>query len=237
MSEIYDAEWAHNYERRADAAIPGRDGLYRLCRASFRGLPAGARILVIGCGTGSELIPLAHAFPGATIIGIEPAQPMLDICAARVSAAALSSRVSLQAVSLEAFSGAGDFDAATSILVSQHISSDSEAGAFFRTVASLLKPGGRLYTADLHIATGQAREAMLALWREQALMSGTEPVLVDGMLSKFESDLRPRDESTILGLLQSAGFHRILKPFSSLIYGAWAARRSASDAGARAIVY
>lgn len=222
---IYDAAWAASYERRAEAAIPGREGLYRLCVASLHGIPDDARILVVGCGTGTELLALAGAFPRAHLTGLEPAAAMLAHCERRVAECGFAERVALRAADLAGFDGAGPFDAATSILVSQHIADDAGAAAFFATIASLLRPGGRLYTADLHVALGQDRERMLALWRVQSLLAGIEPELVHGMLEKFRTDIRPRDESTIAGFLERAGFGEIAKPFSSLLYGAWTARR------------
>jgi tRNA (cmo5U34)-methyltransferase len=225
--EVYSAQWAANFERLANAAIPGREGLYRLCRASFLKLPDDARILVVGCGTGEDLIPLARALPRASFVGIEPAEPMLDLCDRRVLAEGLKGRVTLHPITLEELKGDERFHGATSILVSQHIESDAKAGEFFVKLASLLEPGGRLYTADLHIGAGQDRDLMLALWREQALMSGIESSIVKGMMTRFRADIGPRDEATLRGFLEAAGFVDIIKPFSSLIYGSWSARKPA----------
>jgi len=225
--EIYGEEWAANYERRANAGIPGREGLYRLCQAFFLGLPAQARILVVGCGTEDDLIPLAKAFPEASLVAIEPAEPMLAYCSRRVAAEGLANRVTLHPTSLQNFESSAQFDAATAILVSQHIFPDVAAAEFFQKIASLLKPNGRLYSADLHIGAGQDRELLLALWREQASMSGIEPAVVQEGLVRFTTELRPRDEAVIYEFLRAAGFVNILKPFSSLIYGAWASSKGA----------
>lgn len=223
--DIYNEEWARNYTQRANAGIPGREGLYRLCKAFFRSLPADSRILVIGCGTGEELISLAQMLPHASFVGIDPAQPMLELCRKRISSEGLSRRVNLKPVNLENFTDGGDFDAATAILVSQHLADDHAAAEFFSAIAALLKPRGRLYSAEVHIASGQDRDLMVALWTEQALMSGIESEIVEGMLARFATDLRPRDEATIVRFLRSAGFANILKPYSSLIYGAWASHK------------
>jgi cyclopropane fatty-acyl-phospholipid synthase-like methyltransferase len=110
---------------------------------------------------------------------------MLRHCAARVAAEDISDRVSLRAATLEAFDDADRFQAATAILVSQHIESDSRALTFVERLGSLVEPGGLLFTADLHVPRGQDPDAMLALWREQALMSGVEADLVEGMVDRF----------------------------------------------------
>lgn len=206
----------------ANASIAGREGLYRLCKAYLTNLPGNARILVIGCGTGEELIALAKALPHAAFVGIDPAQAMLALCAKRVEDAGLSARVALHNSTLADFAASPLFDAATAILVSQHLSPDSAAQAFFQQIAALLKPGGLLYSADLSIGAGQDLDTVLALWRNNVVTAGIEPEIADGMLLKITSEFRPRDEAAITGFLQQAGFVNIWLPFRSLMYGAWA---------------
>lgn len=223
--EVYSSEWAENYERLANAGIPGREGLYRICQASFQSLPAGASILIVGCGTGVETLQLAEALPNVSFVAVDPAQPMLDFCARQVEAQGFDQRVSLHAGTLDSLPSDALFDAATAILVSQHISEDADTEAFFQNIVRRLKPGGYLYSADLHIAAGQNREKMIALWQDQALMAGIETDVIEALLMRFESDLRVRDEETIINFLQKAGFVSTLKPFSSLLYGAWLSQR------------
>ncbi|MBM4382357.1 MAG: class I SAM-dependent methyltransferase [Deltaproteobacteria bacterium] len=221
----YDGEWAANYARRADAAIPGREGLYRLCRAFLTQLPPRSDVLVVGAGTGEELFALARSLPDARFVAIEPAEPMLAHCAHRVADEGLGERIALRAETLDAFVPTRAFDAATSILVSQHVVPDDAAAAFFGKLAALLRPGGLLFTADAHVAAGQDRQLLLASWRRQAVMSGIEPTLADGMLARIGVDPALRDEARIVALLEGAGFEEVQKVFGSLIYGAWSARR------------
>ncbi|MEM8769546.1 MAG: class I SAM-dependent methyltransferase [Pseudomonadota bacterium] len=225
MSEdIYDDEWAENYARRADAAIPGRQGLYRCLTACFADLPREARILVVGCGTGEELIVLANTLPGATFVAVDPAAPMLEVCHRRLAAADQASRVRLIEGYASELPAERSFAAATSILVAQHLQDEGEALSFFQNIADRLEPEGRLYTADMHIGLGQDRAALYRLWQQQARLAGIEAELVEDMARHIESDLRPRSEEQILSLLQQAGFAEVLKPFSSLLYGAWFAQ-------------
>ena len=223
----YDDEWAAQYQRLAMASIPGREGLYRLCAAHLSGLPEGARILVVGCGTGEELITLAGALPHAIFDALDPSESMMAICSRRVAEADLSERVTLHALTLDDFTSPPVFDAATSILVSQHIESDALAQAFFDRIAACLKPGGLLYSADLHIGAGQDRESVFGLWHRNLVVAGIEPTMADGMVQKVRSDMHTREEASITGFLERAGFERILMPFRSLMYGTWAASRSA----------
>ncbi|QQS12493.1 MAG: class I SAM-dependent methyltransferase [Rhodospirillales bacterium] len=226
--EIYSEAWAANYERLANASIAGREGLYRLCKAYLMNLPDDARVLVIGCGTGEELVVLAKALPRASFVAIDPARPMLALCAKRVADEGLSARIAIRNTTLADFTPPHDFDAATAILVSQHLSPDAAARAFFQRIAALLRPGGLLYSADLHIGAGQDRDSLLRLWRGNVIASGLEPEVADGMLRKIETEIRPRDEAAITDFLRNAGFTNILMPYRSLIYGAWAAEKTAA---------
>lgn len=222
----YDAQWAANYERLADASIAGRQGLYRLCKAHLSGLPAQARVLVVGCGTGEELVGLAACLPHASFVAVDPSEAMLSLCRERVDGQGLSARVALHNSALQGFDATpSSFDAATAVLVSQHVHPDAEAEDFFRRIALLLKPGGLLYSADLHIGAGQRREVVLALWRKNLAAAGIEPEVADAMLEKMTTEFNPRDEDTITGFLRRAGFIDVLMPFRSLMYGAWAARK------------
>lgn len=221
--EIYDEAWAENFEKLAEAAIPGREGLLRLCAASLASLPEDANLLIVGCGVGSELLYLAPHFPGWHFEAIDPAEPMLTACRRRMEAEGLTDRVTLHGCQLAEFNPSKKFDAATAILVSQHLSADRAAAAFFEQIAALLKPNGRLYSADLHIARGQSRDLTLDLWQRHALFAGVPADIVSQMQFRLGHDIAVRDEAVVEGLIQRAGFERIVKPFSSLLYGSWCA--------------
>ena len=222
--EIYDETWAENFEQIAEAGIPGREGLFRLCAASLASLPEEADVLIVGCGVGSELLYLAPRFPGWRFEAIDPAEPMLVACRRRIEAEGLTDRVTLHSCSLAEFNPGKTFDAVTAILVSQHLFAD-KAAAFFKQSVALLRPAGRLYSADIHIARGQSRDLMLDLWQRQALFAGIPSDIVSQMRPRFGHDIALRDEAVIEGFIQRAGFERIVKPFSSLLYGSWCASK------------
>ncbi|MEO0801053.1 MAG: class I SAM-dependent methyltransferase [Cyanobacteria bacterium J06642_2] len=224
--ELYSSEWADNHERLADAGIPVREGLYRICETAFRRLPQNAKILIVGCGTGVELIRLAKALPTATFVALDSAQPMLDFCVRQVEAKGLTHRVQFHSGAVDSLEHESPFDAATAILVSQHLANDAEAARFFTQISQRLKPSGCLYSADLHIPSDQNRDRMIDLWREQAVMSGVEASIIQNITARFGIDLRVRDEEAIAHLLHTAGLALSLKPFSSLLYGAWLSQKT-----------
>ena len=222
---IYDKNWAESYEQLAEAGIPSRAGLYRLCHTVLAQTPSDSNVLIVGCGTGADLIPLVKSFPGWTFDAIEPAKEMIAYCQRKLDRLGFGERVKLHEMNLESYSTTKRYDAITSVLVSQHLSDDRDAQDFFSKLHDLLLPGGWLFSAEVHIAVNQDRERMLSLWEQQALFAGTPAEIVSGLRSRFETDLRPRDEAVIEKFLSRAGFKSWLKPFSSLIYGAWCARK------------
>ncbi|MBM4385964.1 MAG: class I SAM-dependent methyltransferase [Deltaproteobacteria bacterium] len=221
----YDDEWAANYARRAEAAIPGRDGLYRLCCSALRDLPEGASVLVVGSGTGEELLRLAQAHPTARFVCLEPAEAMRAVCERRVADAGIAARVTLRGETLAAFETRERFAGATSVLVSQHVTDDGAAAAFFRALAALLAPGAWLYSADIHLAAGQDERLMRAAWENQARRAGLEEAAIEYLLAQLGVDPRLRREEVIVGFLRDAGFVDVHKLFGATIYGSWAARR------------
>ena len=68
----YDAQWAKT--------APINDCLHFLLESLFTSLPADARILCVGVGTGAELGHLAKKNLGWRFTAVEPSGSMLDIC-------------------------------------------------------------------------------------------------------------------------------------------------------------
>ena len=84
MESLSDDSLAAVWNRRSDAFAKGADGEHRKNRASdLFGLleeagfsPAGAKVLDIGCGSGTHSLPLARA--GADVTALDISQAMLD---------------------------------------------------------------------------------------------------------------------------------------------------------------
>lgn len=75
-------------------------GLDRLWRRRAVGALAprpGGRYLDIGCGTGDVGIEILRQCGGASVIGLDPAERMLDIARAKVAAAGLARAITLRA--------------------------------------------------------------------------------------------------------------------------------------------
>lgn len=219
--ELYGEEWAARYEEYANASIAGREGLFRLAEASMVDLPDDARILVVGCGTGSEILALASRHEGWRFEAVEPAQAMHEVCRQRLNRAGMSHRVTLHLRNVEGLRIA-PCHAATAILVSQHIVEDAGAGRFFSEIAMNLIHGAVLFSADITLPDeASGADAMLRTWRRQAVAAGLPEDAPASLIERFGKELLPRTPTGVEKLLSSAGFRTPLQVFQSTIYRAW----------------
>lgn len=102
-------------------------------------LPAGARILDVGCGFGRHSIELAQR--GYTVTGIDPAAAM--IAAAQEQAAAAGVSVDFRQARGEEFTTGTPFDAAICLFTSLgQLGPDGDNSALVSRVVDALKPGG-----------------------------------------------------------------------------------------------
>lgn len=226
--EMYGNEWAARYEEYANASIAGREALFRLANASFSDLPENARILVVGCGTGSEILTMASHHAGWRFEAIEPAQGMLTVCRQRLSSAGIAHRVNMHQSNIEGLK-LDLCDAATAILVSQHIVDDLGACRFFSGIAANLLDGAPLFSADIALPEkASSADMMLRIWKQQALAAGLPADAPASLIERFGRDLLARSPEKIEELLSSAGFRSSLQVFRSTMYCAWTSRLTLS---------
>ena len=99
MDAIY-ARQRHFYDLTRKYYLLGRDRL--IARLE---VPSGGTVLEVGCGTGRNLIAVAKRFGQAQLFGLDISEAMLTTARAKVAAAGLADRITLQQAD------ATDFDA------------------------------------------------------------------------------------------------------------------------------
>jgi SAM-dependent methyltransferase len=139
-NEVAGPRWVSRAEAQEARNIEVAELVLREARA----MP-GERVLDIGCGPGATALPLAAAVgPSGHVVGIDIAEPMLDLLRRRVSERGISNLTPLLAdAQTHAFAPAS-FDLLTSRFGVMFF---ADPFAAFRNLGAALRPGGRLCMA------------------------------------------------------------------------------------------
>ena len=217
----YDRQWART------AAI--RDCLYLLLDPLLSGLPAEARVLCVGVGTGQEMAHLARRFPGWTFTAVEPSGAMLAACRARALEEGFAHRCRFHEGFLDSLPEQAPFDAATCFLVSQFITDRTQRIAFFRGIADRLGTGGLLASSDLASDVGSAAyEVLLPAWMRMMQDAAVSPEALERIRAAYASDVAVLPPAEVEAIIAAGGFDAPVRFFQAgLIHGWLAARRAA----------
>lgn len=139
IKAVFDQQ-AARYDERWARTAPIRDALHFLLQAVFAPLPAEARVLCIGAGTGEEILHLAQCRPGWTFTAVEPSGAMLQVLCDKATRAGIEQRCQFHEGYLETLPEQAPFDAATCLLVSQFMLERDARIGFFRGIAARLGP-------------------------------------------------------------------------------------------------
>jgi len=147
--KIFNKKNATSYDEQREKLKPIKDALHLCMKMILLKLPKDAKVLCVGAGTGSELIYLAEEFPKWKFTVVEPSPEMMKICYEQTQKNDITSRCTFHEGYLETLSYNGQFDVATSILVSHFIVSEEERVKYFSNIAKVVKPDGYMINADL----------------------------------------------------------------------------------------
>lgn len=223
-ANIFNQEMADAYDRRNSALAPISDGLHFLLRLVLADLPADARLLCVGVGTGAEILSLARVYPGWSFVGVDPSDEMLAVARRRLEQAGVVERCELVRGYAQDVPHDG-FDAAVSLLVAHFIKREDRR-AFYTAIRDRLKPGGRFASAEIS-GDLDAPEfpAMLEDWKRiQVLMGATPESLakLSGMMRDVLGVLPPAETEA---MWEAAGFRKPVPFFQAFMIRGWHAVR------------
>lgn len=215
----YDQQWARL------SAI--RDGLHLLLGSVFATLPAEARILCVGAGTGAEIEHLARLFPAWHFTAVEPSPAMLEACRRRAEAAGYARRCAFHEGYLDSLPAAEPFDAATAFLVSQFILDRREREAFFRAIGEQLRPGGLLASSDLASDLGAAGQGpLLEVWFRTMATADLSAEALQRMREAYQRDVAVLPPAEVEAIIRAGGFEAPVRFFQAGLIHGWFTRKT-----------
>lgn len=226
VKAIFDQQ-AAGYDKQWARMAPIREGLHYLLEGVFIGLPANARMLCVGAGTGAEIGHLARLQPGWRFTAVDPSGPMLEVCRQRAESEGFADRCDFHTGYLESLPATAPFDGATCFLVSQFLLDRNSRIEFFRGIADRLRPGGILASSDLSSdVNSKAYGELLPLWFSLMSSAGLQPEALERMRANYAKDVAVLPPATVESIIGAAGFAPPVQFFQAGLIHAWFARRS-----------
>jgi len=219
QAATYDTQWAKT--------APIRSCMHLLLGSLFAELPADAKILCVGVGTGDELLYLASQNPGWRFTAVEPSGAMLDVCRQRVVKEGVESRCTFHEGYLSSLPVIELHDAATCFLVSQFILQENERSKFFNEIAERLQPGGLLASADLASnVEAPEYEVLLHAWMNMMSASNISPEAIERMRKAYANDVGVLHPAKVASIIESGGFKLPVQFFQAGLIHAWLSKRA-----------
>ena len=216
MSTTTDSFDPVQFDRLATLSVPGYSALQDLVAlAASHSLPQDARILDVGCGTGSGLPPLAKVCPKATLVACDPVPAMLE--AARERCANASVQVQFVHGSIDAVSDEKPFDVIVSTLVLHFVPGPLRA-IWLRALRARLRPEGKLILTTL-VNDEQANAVWADLRKQYVLQQGLP--LAELARRQAQSTMVPVVESELREHLTAAGFAAPVALYQLLAVKCW----------------
>jgi len=157
---------------------------------------ARGRVIDLGCGAADVTIRFARAYPHAMLIGVDGAEPMLQLGREAVARAGLESRVVLCRLRLPTDALPGEHDAVISNSLLHHL---SEPAVLWEAVARAACPGAPVLIMDLLRPASKGEAVALVEWHA----AGAPPLLARDFFNSLLAAYRPEE---IRQQLDGAGF-------------------------------
>jgi tRNA (cmo5U34)-methyltransferase len=226
LKELFDQQ-AAGYDSQWAKTAPIQNCVYLLVGSFFADLPADARILCVGVGTGAEMSFLAQKNPYWQFTAVEPSGPMLDACRKRADTEGIAHRCHFHAGYLESLPDPALHDAVTCFLVSQFFLDPRERSGFFRDIADRLLPGGLLVSSDLASdVTSADYDVLLHGWMNMMAGADISPEGIERMRMAYARDVAVLPPDRVASIIEAGGFEPPVQFFQAGLIHAWLSKRA-----------
>jgi tRNA (cmo5U34)-methyltransferase len=219
------AKGAPAYDERIRKTFPFYETIHIAINAVLRVcLKPESEFLIVGAGTGAEILELGKTNPGWRFLGVDPAKAMLDLAKQKIQAAGLTDRVSMFKGYVDDLPADKLYDAATVAMVLHFVPDDGGKLKLLSGVARRLKSGAPLVVMDAHgDLSVPGSKLLLEGWKHQQNLAGVEWEEVESGMKERMKAIHFVSPSRIEELLTEAGFHRIQRFYQNFMLGGWIA--------------
>jgi tRNA (cmo5U34)-methyltransferase len=225
MIELFEGRRAKDYDKNIPLLFPGyetvQESVSAILRALLSSLPSGKRILVAGCGTGTEMLHLLDVSPNWHITGFDPSPEMIRQAAAKLECAHDRNTYELISGTVSELPELPVFDAATLLLVLHFLPDDGSKLSLLREIGVRLTPGAPFIMTDIFGSGEVFNNNMLLL--ETLLLTKLNSDVTQKILYHIKNDVFHCTEERQLELLKEAGFVNAYRFHQTFIYGGWVA--------------
>ncbi|MBV6624829.1 MAG: class I SAM-dependent methyltransferase [Rivularia sp. (in: Bacteria)] len=213
------------YDDMALLVLPGYEAMHQMVLACLQAnLSDEANLLVVGAGTGKELIGFGKGSSKWQVLGVDPSENMLNVAKNKIQQYGLSERVKLFQGYTNDLPDTQVYDAATSILVMHFIPDDGSKLAFLQNIVNRMKSSGVFILADVFGEKGTDDfQEMISLVKQFWQKMGISQAKKAEILETMEKAVYPISEYRVLELLKEAGFGKVIRFYTGLWVGGWMA--------------
>lgn len=218
----------NDYDSMARIALPGYEAMHAMALSCLRAyLPVTANLLVVGAGTGMELVRFGKANLQWQMLGVDPSANMLAIAQEKIEQQGLSERIKLFPGYTQDLPTSALYDAATCILVMHFVPDDGSKLALLQSIAQRLHPSAVFILVDVFGEKGshelnQMISIITAFWEDMGMPQEKRMEL----LETFNESVYPISETRVRELLQQAGLGNVMRFYTGLWVGGWIATKN-----------
>ena len=220
-------EQASQYEAFVTSVIPIYSQLPKILLSHLSTLAGSkAKLLDVGCGTGTNIVTFATHRLDWTFVGVDPEESMLSFAKNKVNGINVQNRVTFIKGTVDAIPKESKFDLATCIFVEHLLPDDGTKHHLIEGIFNNLTNGGWLIHAGIYgdLETEWAKKR-LKTWLEYVSLQGKPKEVIENVRRRatIEDSLIPGKR--IVEIMENVGFINIEQIYQLQLFGAWAAQK------------
>ena len=229
----FNRDRATQYDLDIRKAIPGYEALHSMAQSLLAtNLSTSANLLIVGSGTGMELINYAQQHPQWSLTGIDPSAEMMAIAKQELANQKLLDRINLHTGYINTLPETKPMDAATLMLVMHFVKDDGSKLQLLKDIVRHLKPGAQFVLADLFGDKSAPYFAKYSKAWQNLYSSQLDDTARVEAEAKFAASINNSiyfvTETRIIELLNIAGFNNVTKFYNAFLFGGWTAQYTGS---------